>query len=107
MKALNIFLAIAVSIAIGVLVMEGGLRLLGYSPPPTLGAFDPATNYDIHLLSGFLNASDNPTGSEGDWQRLEATLVSVVPIPAALPLLASALIGFGLVGYRKRKGQAA
>ena len=29
--------------------------------------------------------------------------VSLVPIPAALPLFASALIGFGFVGYRQRR----
>lgn len=28
---------------------------------------------------------------------------TVVPLPAALPLFASALVGFGLVGYRRRK----
>ena len=30
-------------------------------------------------------------------------IVSPVPIPAALPLFASALIGFGFVGYRRRR----
>ena len=42
----------------------------------------------------------------GSW-HIDNVSVSAVPLPAALPLLASALVGFGLVGYRKRKAQAA
>ena len=42
--------------------------------------------------------------AEGALTTLE--LAPVVPIPAALPLFASALVGFGLVGHRRRKAQA-
>jgi hypothetical protein len=40
MRALNVFLAIAVSLAIALALFEGGLRLLGFGPQPTLSRFD-------------------------------------------------------------------
>ena len=42
----------------------------------------------------------------GSYPTMEVALLST-PIPAALPLFASALIGFGLMGYRRRKAQVA
>lgn len=39
MKAINVFLAIAVSLLIAVLVLEGGLRIVGFGPPETLNEF--------------------------------------------------------------------
>ena len=64
-----------------------------------------ALNSDIHgvwtfeALQGQI-AADN----YGSWLVQEAP--PAVPIPAALPLIASALIGFGFVGIRRRKAQA-
>lgn len=40
MKFINVALALLVSLAIGLGVFEGGLRLLGLGPPVTLNAFD-------------------------------------------------------------------
>ncbi len=41
MKALNVFLSIVMSLAIGLGVFEGGLRLLGFGPSESLTRFDP------------------------------------------------------------------
>ena len=58
------------------------------------------------------------SGSSGTWSTTSAsfplgssafpfaadwTLTSTVPVPAALPLLLSGLVGLGLIGWRKRK----
>lgn len=40
MRALNVFLAIALSLALALALFEGGLRLLGFGPQPTLSRFD-------------------------------------------------------------------
>ena len=46
MKALNVLLAFLVSIALGLAILEGGLRLLGRGPDPTpLVEFDPQTGW--------------------------------------------------------------
>ncbi len=45
MKAINVFLAIVVSLLMGGLVLEGGLRLLGKGPPKTLNKFDPTLGW--------------------------------------------------------------
>lgn len=45
MRGLNIFLSLLVSLVIGVLVLEGGLRLIGLGPPKNLNRFDPATGW--------------------------------------------------------------
>jgi len=76
------------AIAAGTTV-SGSLTLLG------LGIFDPTDEATLELLSGFDN-------SVRDWVRLEAsTLASVVPIPAAVWLFGTALMG--LVGFGKRR----
>ncbi len=41
MRALNVLLALVVSLVLAVAVFEGGLRLFGLGPPATLGQFDP------------------------------------------------------------------
>ena len=45
MRAINVLLAILVSAAIGLLVFEGGLRIIGMGPPDTLNRFDAATGW--------------------------------------------------------------
>ncbi len=45
MKALNVLLALLVSAIIGLLVFEGGLRLIGKGPKDTLVAFDAQTGW--------------------------------------------------------------
>lgn len=45
MRGLNVLLSIAVSLVIGLLVFEGGLRLIGLGPPKNLNTFDPATGW--------------------------------------------------------------
>src|SRR5262245_19902498 len=40
MKALNVLLAVAMSLLVAALVLEGGLRLLGMGPQPTINRFD-------------------------------------------------------------------
>jgi hypothetical protein len=41
MKAVNVILAVVVSLLMGAAALEGGLRLLGMGPPKTLMRFDP------------------------------------------------------------------
>jgi len=45
MRAINVFLAILISLLCGVLVLEGGLRLLGRGPTTTINRFDPITGW--------------------------------------------------------------
>jgi len=45
MKALNIVLAVVVSLVLCILVLEGGLRLIGLGPPKTLNEFDSALGW--------------------------------------------------------------
>ncbi|EIC23433.1 VPLPA-CTERM sorting domain-containing protein [Thiorhodovibrio frisius] len=52
------------------------------------------------LVFSYLDGND--TSGIGD-AALAAVQVSAVPIPAALPLFASALAGLGFVGYRRRR----
>jgi hypothetical protein len=65
-----------------------------------LGAFsDDATNSPPS--SGISSAFSEAPGT---WQRTD---VSVVPVPAALPLLASGLGALGLIGWRRKRKAAA
>lgn len=41
MKVINVILSVLMSLLIGLLVFEGGLRLIGKGPPTTLTEFDP------------------------------------------------------------------
>ncbi len=45
MRAVNVCLSILVSLAIALLVFEGGLRLIGKGPKDTLNQFDPALGW--------------------------------------------------------------
>ncbi|MEM6568003.1 MAG: DUF5989 family protein [Planctomycetota bacterium] len=47
MRALNVLLAIVVSLLIAVGVAEGGLRLLGFGPPPLNTEFDPVRGWRL------------------------------------------------------------
>lgn len=52
-----------------------------------------------------LSISDGTQGFTLD--NLQFNAASVVPIPAALPLFGTALLGLGFAGYRRRKAKAA
>lgn len=45
MRALNVLLAILISLLMGALALEGGLRLIGLGPPNTINKFDPHTGW--------------------------------------------------------------
>ncbi len=45
MRFLNVILAIVVSLVCGILVLEGGLRLMGRGPQATINQFDPITGW--------------------------------------------------------------
>lgn len=45
MRGFNVFLSVLVSLVIGILVLEVGLRLLGMGPPKNLNRFDPDTGW--------------------------------------------------------------
>ena len=40
MRAINVLITLFVSLVIAVLIFEGGLRLIGFSPPKSLNDFD-------------------------------------------------------------------
>ena len=70
------------------------------------GAFQPTDASTLELVSGFNNG---PTGTidGGDWARREATATfggSVVPVPAAVWLFGTALMG--MFGFNKRRKAA-
>ena len=77
MKALNILLALVVSVLIGAAVLEGGLRLLGMGPADTLNQFDPVLGwskkpdyrlgkstgeFDVTFQTNELGLRDDPMG---------------------------------------------
>jgi lysophospholipase L1-like esterase len=45
MRAINVLLSVLVSLTIGLLVFEGGLRLLGFAPPRSINQFDPSLGW--------------------------------------------------------------
>src|SRR5688572_23168913 len=45
MRVINIILAVLISLACGLLVLEGGLRLMGRGPKSTINRFDPVTGW--------------------------------------------------------------
>ena len=75
-----------------------------------LGASGPDTFFGVKDDLGLLSVTFSnlgPPGGGGIGNYSFDNVLTVVPIPAALPLFASALIGFGLVGYRRRKARKA
>ena len=66
--------------------------------------FGPFARFVIGEVDGdaVLDVFINPGSPSGFTVNL-VTDHAVIPIPAALPLFASALIGFGVIGYRRRK----
>jgi hypothetical protein len=78
MRAFNVLLAVLVSLLLGLLVLEGGLRLIGKGPPETLGQFDAklgwvktpnakvhrhTSEFDVHFEINALGLRDDPMTS--------------------------------------------
>jgi hypothetical protein len=78
MKALNVLLALLVSLALALGVLEGGLRLLGLGPPETINRPDETlgwakrpdarvrrktAEYDVELITNELGLRDDPMAS--------------------------------------------
>lgn len=75
MRALNVFLAVVVSLVLALLTLEGGLRLLGFGPPERLVRFDPdlgwskkpnctvrrkTSEYDVTIRTNEHGLTDDP-----------------------------------------------
>ena len=75
MRALNVFLALGVSLLLALCVLELGLRLIGMAPPRTINRFDPVLGwskkpdattrrstreYDVTLAINALGLRDDP-----------------------------------------------
>lgn len=58
MKALNQFLAVVVSLLMVALVFEGGLRLIGRGPKPTMNRFDAAYGWTKQANADIRRATD-------------------------------------------------
>jgi hypothetical protein len=78
MRALNVLLALLVSLLLAAAVFEVGLRLVGLGPPVTLGKFDPelgwvktpnvkvhrhTSEFDVHFEINALGLRDDPMAS--------------------------------------------
>ncbi len=78
MRALNVLLAVLVSLLLGLCVLEGGLRLVGLGPAATLGQFDAqlgwvktpnakvhrhTAEFDVHFEINALGLRDDPMTS--------------------------------------------
>lgn len=78
MRAINVLLAILVSLVLALLVFEGGLRLIGFAPEKTINHFDPAlgwskepgarirkstAEYDVELAINDFGLRDDPMSS--------------------------------------------
>jgi hypothetical protein len=78
MRAFNVLLAVLVSLLLGLAVLEGGLRLVGLGPAPTLGQFDAKLGwvktpnakvhrhtgeFDVHFEINALGLRDDPMQS--------------------------------------------
>ncbi len=73
--------------------------LWGFADPPS-GESGAASQREGETDWEGSSAADASYGTDAFAFRLEGT---VVPVPAALPLLGSALAGVGLIGWRQRK----
>lgn len=62
MRAVNVLISILLSLALGLLVLEGGLRLLGLGPTPSLVRFDANTGW-----SNRPSASLTRKGAKGEF----------------------------------------
>ncbi|MFT5284802.1 MAG: hypothetical protein ACI8TQ_000960 [Planctomycetota bacterium] len=74
MRAINVLLSVLISLLIGLLVFEGGLRVIGLGPPNTLNQFDADTgwskkaNHEVtrHLSTGVITLETNALGLRDD-----------------------------------------
>jgi len=63
----------------------------------------------VGLQTAFFGLSDvilvqwSSTGLAAQFDNIQATAAATTPLPAALPLFASALGGFGVIGWRRKK----
>jgi hypothetical protein len=96
------------------LTLSGSLELLfeafGGNPGPLLSLADlPADKPAIFAYLGPFAANQrgtlNGSGFSADF-FVDSITIAATPIPAALPLLASALGGLGFVGWRRRRAAA-
>lgn len=82
---------------IGALEFSDSGSLLGFIAPFTGQFAIGLTSANDNLATGWQVTLSGNTGTVGS---------TVVPLPAAFPLLVSAMAGFGLIGWRKRRRSA-
>jgi hypothetical protein len=76
--------------------VSNGSTAIAYN---TTGLIDPTTGLPFQFIIGF-NDSGSP---DGDFDDYVIGVTATVPVPAALPLMASALGMFGIARRRKNK----
>ena len=74
--------------------LTAGTQVLGSVILTGVGMFNPSNASSLELLSGYDSSTE-------DWHRLEASAINAVPVPAAVWLFGSGLIG--LIGLARRK----
>jgi hypothetical protein len=101
MKKIMIFAVLMLSVNLANAGFFANLKLRQQQPSVTLPPPAPQQQQDNNDVNEFKQAVNNP--QEGEHKGQEGGSVSEVPVPAALPLMASALCMFGIARRRNNK----
>ncbi len=90
----------------GVAIPTGSIGFGAFTPFSVATGFVTGVNTLSFLVTNFAQNGGNPTGLRVEFTTSDVSATSDVPVPAALPLLASALGIMGVVRRRKKSATA-